>query len=198
MQERVRELENAYKKYLFKKRLKYLLFMVFLSLFVCAIFIAMQSYYQKKLIYLEALEHKKKLEQNIVQAKISQEKAKITKEKLIQEIKDLKEFKENFTTKIEINSKIFNIEKLKNNFYQNPSYEKALLLADEYYKKKNYNKSIFWALKANDINKEAKDSWFMFAKAQIALGNKNEAKKALDIYLDSYGFIELDKELEND
>ena len=69
-------------------------------------------------------------------------------------------------------------------------------MAREYYQIKDYKKSIFWALKANDIDKKAEDSWLIFAKAQIALGYQDEAKRALDAYLDSYGLIE--KELEND
>nr|WP_246023104.1 CDC27 family protein [Campylobacter estrildidarum] len=191
MQERVRELENAYKKYLFKKFLKNLFYLVFIGLLIYFIFLIVQNHYKQKSISLEALNYKKELEQNIIKAKILQEKNKITRAKLIQE--------NNHTiSKMQIDSKVFSIAKLKNNFYKNPSYERALILAREYYRIKDYKKSIFWALKANDIDKKTEDSWLIFAKAQIALGNKNQAEKALNVYLDSYGFIELDKELEND
>ncbi|MBZ7953739.1 transformation system protein [Campylobacter sp. W0018] len=191
LQERVRELESAYKKYLLKKIFKNLFYLFLIGLLMGIIFFIVQNHYKQKSISLKALNYKKELEQNIIKAKILQEKNKIIREKLIQE--------NNHTiSKIQIDSKVFNITKLKNNFYKNPSYEKALILSREYYKIKDYNKSIFWALKANDIDKKAEDSWLIFAKAKIALGHKDEAKKALDAYLDSYGFIELDKELKND
>ncbi|MBZ7936728.1 transformation system protein [Campylobacter molothri] len=192
LQERVRELESAYKKYLLKKIFKILFYFLFAALLIGVIFLIVQNHYKQKSIFSEALNYKKKLEQNIIKAKILQEKNKIIREKFIQENNLTKAS----NSKIQIDSKVFNIAILKNSFYKNPNYERALILAREYYQIKDYKKSIFWALKANDIDKKAEDSWLIFAKAQIALGYQDEAKRALDAYLDSYGLIE--KELEND
>lgn len=86
----------------------------------------MQKYNKQKNIYLQAIEHKKHLEQKILQAQILQEKNKISREKLYKELEEVKVVQENtHISKIEIDSKILNISDLKKSFYQNPSYEKC-------------------------------------------------------------------------
>ncbi|EEP3589037.1 hypothetical protein HB565_001791 [Campylobacter jejuni] len=84
----------------------------------------MQKYNKQKNIYLQAIEHKKHLEQKILQAQILQEKNKISREKLYKELEEVKVVQENtHISKIEIDSKILNISDLKKSFYQNPSYD---------------------------------------------------------------------------
>lgn len=95
-------------------------------------------------------------------------------------------------SKIEIDSKILNISDLKQSFNQNPSYEKALNLAKKYFDIKAYQKTIFWALKANELDKQKQDSWLIFAQAKRALGEEKEAQSALDAYINYYGLMELD------
>lgn len=194
IEERVRELEDKYKRYLLKKYFKFLF--IFAALVVCMVisFFVIQNFYKQKALVLEALEYKKTLNHQIVQAQIANEKNKILQERLSKD-ENKKELKEELKTQIDIYSKLLNISDLKRNFYQNPSYEKAMNLAARYYKNKDYEKSIFWSLKANDIDRKNSSSWILFAKAKQALGKDEEAKKALDTYVSYYGLIEFDKEI---
>ncbi|EAL0408786.1 TPA: transformation system protein [Campylobacter jejuni] len=192
MQERIKELELRYKYFLLKKYLKYLLLIILISVIAFCFFVLMQKYNKQK-IYLQAIEHKKHLEQKILQAQILQEKNKISREKLYKELEEVKAVQENtHISKIEIDSKILNISDLKKSFYQNPSYEKALNLAKKYFDIKAYQKTIFWALKANELDKQKQDSWLIFAQAKRALGEEKEAQSALDAYINYYGLMELD------
>ncbi|HEB9328644.1 TPA: transformation system protein [Campylobacter coli] len=196
IEERVRELEDKYKRYLLKKYFKFLF--IFAALVVCMVisFFVIQNFYKQKALALEALEYKKILDHQIAQAQIANEKNKILQERLSKdENKD--ELKEELKTQIDIYSKLLNISDLKRNFYQNPSYEKAMNLAARYYKNKDYEKSIFWSLKANDIDRKKSSSWILFSKAKQALGKEEEAKQALDTYVSYYGLIEFDKEIDD-
>ncbi|EAJ2879176.1 transformation system protein [Campylobacter coli] len=196
IEERVRELEDKYKRYLLKKYFKFLF--IFAALVVCMVisFFAMQNFYKQKALTLEALEYKKTLNHQIAQAQIANEKNKILQERLSKdENKD--ELKEELKTQIDIYSKLLNISDLKRNFYQNPSYEKAMNLAARYYENKDYEKSIFWSLKANDIDRKNSSSWILFSKAKQALGKDEEAKQALDTYVSYYGLVEFDKEIDD-
>lgn len=193
MQERIKELELRYKYFLLKKYLKYLLLIILISVIAFCFFVLMQKYNKQKNIYLQAIEHKKHLEQKILQAQILQEKNKISREKLYKELEEVKAVQENtHISKIEIDSKILNISDLKKSFYQNPSYEKALNLVKKYFDIKAYQKTIFWALKANELDKQKQDSWLIFAQAKRALGEEKEAQSALDAYINYYGLMELD------
>lgn len=196
IEERVRELEDKYKRYLLKKYFKFLF--IFAILIACMLisFFMVQDFYKQKALALEALEYKKTLNWQITQAQIANEKNKILQERLSKdESKD--ELEEELKTQIDIYSKILNISDLKRSFYQNPSYQKAMNLATQYYENKDYEKSIFWSLKANDIDRKNSDSWVLFAKAKQALGKDEEAKQALDTYVSYYGLIEFDKEIDD-
>lgn len=139
MQERIKELELRYKYFLLKRYLKYLFLIVLILVIAFCFFVIMQKYNKQKNIYLQAIEHKKHLEQKILQAQILQEKNKISREKLYKELEEVKAVQENtHISKIEIDSKILNISDLKKSFYQNPSYEKALNLAKKYFDIKAY------------------------------------------------------------
>ncbi|EIP4520675.1 transformation system protein [Campylobacter jejuni] len=196
IEERVRELEDKYKRYLLKKYFKFLF--IFAALAVCMVisFFVIQNFYKQKALALEALEYKKTLDHQIAQAQIANEKNKILQERLSKD-ENKEELKEELKTQIDIYSKFLNISDLKRNFYQNPSYEKAMNLAARYYKNKDYEKSIFWSLKANDIDRKNSSSWILFAKAKQALGKEEEAKQALDTYVSYYGLIEFDKEIDD-
>ncbi|EAI1030913.1 transformation system protein [Campylobacter coli] len=192
IEERVRELEDKYKRYLLKKYFKFLF--IFAILIACMLisFFMVQDFYKQKALALEALEYKKTLNWQITQAQIANEKNKILQERLSKD-----ELEEELKTQIDIYSKILNISDLKRSFYQNPSYQKAMNLATQYYENKDYEKSIFWSLKANDIDRKNSDSWVLFAKAKQALGKDEEAKQALDTYVSYYGLIEFDKEIDD-
>lgn len=159
IEERVRELEDKYKRYLLKKYFKFLF--IFAALVVCMAisFFVIQNFYKQKALTLEALEYKKTLDHQIAQARITNEKNKILQERLSKD-----ENKEELKTQIDIYSKLLNISDLKRNFYQNPSYEKAMNLAARYYENKDYEKSIFWSLKANDIDRKIHLHGFYFPR----------------------------------
>lgn len=108
IEERVRELEDKYKRYLLKKYFKFLF--IFAILIACMLisFFMVQDFYKQKALALEALEYKKTLNWQITQAQIANEKNKILQERLSKdESKD--ELEEELKTQIDIYSKILNI-----------------------------------------------------------------------------------------
>lgn len=117
IEERVRELEDKYKRYLLKKYFKFLF--IFAILIACMLisFFMVQDFYKQKALALEALEYKKTLNWQITQAQIANEKNKILQERLSKdESKD--ELEEELKTQIDIYSKILNISDLKRSFYK--------------------------------------------------------------------------------
>ncbi|EMF3172215.1 transformation system protein, partial [Campylobacter coli] len=82
IEERVRELEDKYKRYLLKKYFKFLF--IFAILIACMLisFFMVQDFYKQKALALEALEYKKTLNWQITQAQIANEKNKILQERL--------------------------------------------------------------------------------------------------------------------
>jgi len=58
-----------------------------------------------------------------------------------------------------------------------------LFLAKSYYKKENYKKAEQWALEANKMDGTLEESFLIFVKAKIKLGQINEAKSLLNQYL---------------
>ena len=63
----------------------------------------------------------------------------------------------------------------------------SLFLAISYYEKKEYNKSLFWAIETNKITEEIEDSWIIMAKSKFYLGDKNEAIRILRAYASKTG-----------
>jgi len=99
----------------------------------------------------------------------------------IQEIPIKKEVKK---ASITINEQeIDTIKYLKEKFYSTSNIIFTLMLAEEYYNKKEYEESIKWALTANDINSKNDKSWYWFAKSKIKLDKKEDALRALKAYL---------------
>ncbi len=86
--------------------------------------------------------------------------------------------------KIRIESKkVDTLTFLKKKFEATKKADYALMVAEEYYEKKNYKKALKWAIKANDADASNEKSWILFAKSKTKLGRKKEAIKALKIYL---------------
>ncbi len=79
--------------------------------------------------------------------------------------------------------KIDEIKYLKDKFAVTSSFLYAKLLSEEYYHRRNYKKSLKWAIIANNINSNSEDSWILFAKSKVKLGKINDAIEALKIYL---------------
>ncbi|ENM4761103.1 transformation system protein [Campylobacter upsaliensis] len=185
MQERIYELEKAYKRYLKKlwfKRIAILFLGIFLLIF--GIFL-WEKWQEKKVLSSKINAEKRLLEDKISQAKITQEKQKINHQKLEREkelLREELELLQNPVQKFIISSNALNLANLKRSFYQNPSIEKALKLAELYLEHKDYKKSIFWSLKANEMDASSKQSLLLFAKAKEALGEVAEAKRVLELY----------------
>jgi len=68
-------------------------------------------------------------------------------------------------------------------YYFNKSYSKAMSVSKMYLRIKQYKKAIKWALEANKLDSADEESWIIFAKANMSLGNKDAARKALRAYL---------------
>lgn len=62
----------------------------------------------------------------------------------------------------------------------------AIFLSKHYYKEKQYRNSLKWAINANEIDSNNEDSWILFAKSSVKLGKKEDAIKALKIYLSNH------------
>jgi len=72
-------------------------------------------------------------------------------------------------------------------FEKSPTYDNAIKIAKIYFERKNYQKAVEWSKKANKIEPEKYESWYIFAKSLIKLGKVNKAKKVLIAYLNTYG-----------
>jgi hypothetical protein len=74
-------------------------------------------------------------------------------------------------------------EALEDKFSRQPTYATALALSSEYYKDGNYQKSLYWAISANNMDSKNDKSWIMFAKASYKLGKKADAINALENFV---------------
>jgi len=75
---------------------------------------------------------------------------------------------------------------LEEKFYKISDYKIALKLSRLYYTSKEYKKALKWSMIANELNKKDDESWLLFAKSKLKLGEKEIAKKALISYQQIY------------
>lgn len=68
-------------------------------------------------------------------------------------------------------------------FRRTHNVDDALFLSKSYYKQKRYLKSEYWALETNKLDANIEDSWIIFVKSKIKLGQKSEAVKILKKYI---------------
>ncbi|MDR0408242.1 MAG: hypothetical protein LBH45_04970 [Campylobacteraceae bacterium] len=85
---------------------------------------------------------------------------------------------------IETNN-IQNINELIRKFENTNNVVFANMISEEFYEKKDYRKSLEYALKANEIDPKNELSWIIFAKSQVKLGKKEDAIKALEVFIKS-------------
>lgn len=191
MQERTRELELNYRRYLRRKRIKTLFSIMFCFFALLGSYFGVLFYQNQNKLLTQALEEKRDLEKRLQLAKVNQEKNKVFREKTEKELKLSEQDKEKSSkaNRIQITSISLNVKLLKKAFYQNPSLEKALSMSKIYYENKDYKKSIFWALKANEFDKSSQESWILFAKAKEALGEIQEAQEVMESWKKHYGFL---------
>lgn len=74
-------------------------------------------------------------------------------------------------------------EDVEKRFYHSHDIDDALFLAKSYYKKGNYKKSEKWAFEANKLDSELEESFLIFVKSKMKLGQKNEVISLLNQYL---------------
>lgn len=68
-------------------------------------------------------------------------------------------------------------------FKKNKNPTLSLFIAKHYYKAGNYQKSYNYALMTNEIDKTIEESWIIFAKSLVKLGQKELAQNTLKSYL---------------
>lgn len=66
----------------------------------------------------------------------------------------------------------------------------GLYLARYYYSIGAYDKSYHYALQINSLDSRNEESWLLFAKSQVKLGQRNQAEKTLRSYIRSSGSSE--------
>jgi tetratricopeptide (TPR) repeat protein len=122
-----------------------------------------------------------------------QVKAQDKKQNNVQEVKALKVtppvVKKKVTVEKQINFKIKEVkseEALLERFSLAGDYESSVGLAKLYFEKSKFEKAIYWSKKASKINAEAQESWIVYAKAKVALNQKEDAIKSLELYLNYF------------
>ncbi len=89
-----------------------------------------------------------------------------------------------------------NLQALIKKYRSTPSLELALLIAQNYYDKKEFTKAIEWSMKANEFDPKDEESWLLFAKAAYKQGDKQRAIEALRAYAKKTGSIKAKELLE--
>ncbi|BBG65683.1 transformation system protein [Hydrogenimonas sp.] len=62
----------------------------------------------------------------------------------------------------------------------------ASYIAQSYYKKGDYKEALKWSVTANSLDPSSEETWLVYARSKVKLGRKEEAIKALRIYLNQY------------
>ncbi len=62
----------------------------------------------------------------------------------------------------------------------------ASYIAQSLYKKANYEEAVKWSVMANSLDPSSEDTWLVFARSKVKLGQKEEAIRALRTYLNQY------------
>ena len=74
-------------------------------------------------------------------------------------------------------------EDVEKRFHQSRNIDDALFLAKSYYKKGNYKKAEQWAFETNQLDSTLEESFLIFVKSKMKLGQKNEVISILNQYL---------------
>ena len=62
----------------------------------------------------------------------------------------------------------------------------ASYIAQSFYKKGKYKEAVKWSVMANSLDPSGEETWLVFARAKVQLGQKEDAIKALKVYLNQY------------
>ena len=83
-----------------------------------------------------------------------------------------------------ISAKEFSLIELQRLFSQRQSYDLAIQIARSYVDKKRYQEALYWAKKANALNREKEEAWILYAKSLKEMGQAQRARQILRVYLD--------------
>ena len=224
----IKPLEDDWKKYQFKKRKPWFLFIIFF------IFIFLMAFY-----VVDTMHKDNKLFDNIFSKSTNIRKVKTTITKILVngslqklEIRNESNTESIFSKRtsdadllVDIpildvdNTKVDNKNNAKvtidimkstsisaykdveNRFKQTNDIDDALFLAKSYYAKGNFEKSEYWAFEVNKLDSSVEESLFIFVKSKFKLGKKNEAISILNSYRkqnNSYDTSVLLEKLNND
>ncbi len=188
-------LERRWRRYRLKRFFLYLFYLLILTLFVAGGW----SIWQKDLIpnfsmpsndkvivtnnYLfPSLEFEKRLdkkEKNLDKLSERKQKAKRPQKHITRERKKPKSSPQPLT----ITSQNIALNDIIRDFKKKPTPALALLIAKKYFVRGDYEKSLKWSIKANELDKENEESWILYAKSASRLGDKKRAMQALLIII---------------
>jgi tetratricopeptide (TPR) repeat protein len=63
------------------------------------------------------------------------------------------------------------------------SYAVAIYISKQYYAEKDFKHAGIWAKRANQLDRNKEEAWLLYAKSVYALGDKEKAKKILNVFL---------------
>jgi predicted Zn-dependent protease len=120
----------------------------------------------------------------------------------IKEVNETKKIKPNKPKKIEklekpkiivkktkplIEEKTLSVKEMIAKFHANPTYDLAMMIANEFYNKNDLKNAKIWAIKANSLNPEDVKSWILFSNILLKKKEKQKAVEILKIYIQTYG-----------
>ncbi|TQR30615.1 transformation system protein [Campylobacter sp. MIT 99-7217] len=179
------ELEERYKKFRLKRLMKRFLLIISCVFLCCGLYFFFLMHQEKEEALNLALKEKKNLTQKLELAKIKTQKQEVLLQRRIDKAEN--ENKEDTKKeKIYVRAYALNPAQTKRDFYKKPSFKNAILLAHFYFENKAYEKSKFWALKANEIDKNNPEAWEIFIKSKLYLGQRSEALQVFTAYVSFY------------
>ncbi|WP_456382374.1 CDC27 family protein [Hydrogenimonas sp.] len=89
------------------------------------------------------------------------------------------------------------LEYLIERFNQNRDPKLAAYIAQSFYKKGLYKETVKWSIVANSLEPSSEESWILFAKAKVKLGQREDAIQALRIFLNQYSSRKVKSYLES-
>ncbi len=90
-----------------------------------------------------------------------------------------------------------NEEALLERFRAAGDFDSSIALSKLYFQEKKYDKSIYWSKKASKLLASDAQAWIIYAKSKNAIGKKDEAIKALELYLEYFSSNDAQRLLSN-
>ncbi|MDR1911259.1 MAG: CDC27 family protein [Helicobacteraceae bacterium] len=88
-------------------------------------------------------------------------------------------------------SKVSGLKDLEDAFNRQPTYSKAVDIAETYLKQNEFQEAYTWSLRANELDEKDERSWAVFAQASYKLGARDRAINALKGYLNARSSVRL-------